>query len=138
MAAMEIVRAVVVDRHIDEAFDYLADRTHDRLWWRDVEAVRQLAGDEPGRGALYGLTLRRGRRVTATCVEYQPPVRLAWREEDASGDVAHVAYDLASVWTATRVTRTEESGGGGAFARRRRTRAAGRALAALARVLERR
>jgi hypothetical protein len=136
MVAMEIVRAVVVDRHIDDVFDYLADRTHDRLWWRDVAAVHQLAGDEPGPDAMYGLTLRRDRRVTATCVEYEPAVRLAWREEDGSGGVAHVAYDLASVWTATRVTRTEASAGGGAFARRRRRRAVSRALAALVHALE--
>jgi uncharacterized protein YndB with AHSA1/START domain len=135
---MEIVRAVVVDRHIDDVFDYLADRTHDRLWWREVLVVHQLAGDEPGPGVLYGLTLRRGRRVTATCVEYARPVRLAWREEDGSGDVAHVAYDFASVWTATRVTRTEDPVGGGAFARRRRSRAARRALAALVNALEHR
>ena len=137
MAAMEIVRAVVVDRHIDDVFDYLADRTHDRFWWRDVVAVHQLAGDEPGPDAVYGLTLRRDRRVTATCVEYEPAVRLAWREEDGSGDVGHVAYDLASVWTATRVTRTEDPAGGGAFARRRRARTASRALAALVHALER-
>jgi uncharacterized protein YndB with AHSA1/START domain len=138
MAAMEIVRAVVVDRHIDDVFDFLADRTHDPLWWRDVVAVHQLAGDEPGPGVLYGLTLRRGRRVTAMCVEHQPPVRLAWREEDEAGDIAHIAYDLTSVWTATRVTRTEEQGRSGRFTRRRRTRAAGRALTALVRALERR
>jgi hypothetical protein len=136
MAAMEIVRAVVADRHIDDVFDYLADRTHDGLWWRDVVAVHQLAGEEPGLDAMYGLTLRRDRRVTATCVEYEPAVRLAWREEDGSGDVAHVTYELASVWTATRVTRTENRTGGGAFARRRRGRAVSRALAALAHALE--
>ena len=134
---MQIARAVVVDRHIDDVFDYLADRRHDRHWWRDVVSVHQVAGDEPGPGAIYGLTLRRGRRVTATCVEYEPSARLAWREEDGSGGAAHVAYDLSSVWTATRVTRTEDPGAAGALARRRRTRAAARALAALVRALER-
>jgi uncharacterized protein YndB with AHSA1/START domain len=137
MAAMEIVRSVVVDRHIDDVFDYLADRGHDRAWWRDVVAVEQLVGDEPGLGALFGVTLRRGRRVTAICVAYEPPEHLVWREEDGSGDAAHVTYDLAPVWTATRLTRTEESRAGGAFVRLRRARAAARALADLARVLER-
>ena len=134
---MQIVRSVVVDRHIDNVFDYLADRRHDRVWWRGVVAVEQLAGDEPGPGALFGLTLRRGRRVTVTCVAYEPPRRLAWREEDGSGTAAHVVYELAPVWTATRVTRTENPGRAGSFDRLRRTRAAARALTALVRGLER-
>ena len=133
---MEIVCAVVVDRHIDDVFEYLADRGHDRAWWRDVEGVEQLVGDGPGPGALYAVTLRRGRRVTATCVEYDPAGRLAWREEDRAGGAARVVYDLASAWTATRVTRTEAPVPAGAFARRRRTRAVTRALAALVRALE--
>jgi uncharacterized protein YndB with AHSA1/START domain len=138
MAAMEIVRSVVVDRHIEDVFDYIADRGHDRAWWREVVTVEQLIGEAPGPGALYGVTLRRGRRVTATCVAFEPPGRLAWREEDSSGDTAHVAYELASVWTATRVTRTEASGATGSLSRLRRARAAARALSALTRVLERR
>lgn len=133
---MPIVRSVVVDRHIDDVFAYLARRERDREWWGDVVAVEQVGGDEPGDGALYAVTLRRGRRVTASCAWYEPPVRLAWREEDGSGAPTLVVYDLAEVWTATRVTRTEESGAAGPVARLRRTRRAGRALADLARRLE--
>jgi hypothetical protein len=61
MAAMPIVRSVVVDRHIDDVFAYLARRERDGEWWDDVVAAEQVGGDEPGDGALYAVTLRRGR-----------------------------------------------------------------------------
>ena len=134
--AVQIVRAGVVDRHIDDVFDYLADRGHDRAWWPEVVAVEQFVGDGQGPDAVFGLTIRRDRRATAACVECDPPVRLAWREEDGAGNGVRVVYDLASVWTATRVTRTEERVAAGPFARSGRARAVGRGLGALVQALE--
>jgi hypothetical protein len=137
MAAMQTVRAVVVDLHVDDVFEYVADRGNDPAWWPDTVAARQVAGAGPGPGARYELT-RRGapRRVLATCVVWEPPVRVAFREEDGA-DPTHVVYDLASVWTSTRVIRSEDTSPG-RLARRRRAREARAALRALAEALERR
>jgi uncharacterized protein YndB with AHSA1/START domain len=137
MAAMQIARGVVVDRHIDDVFEYVADRGNDPAWWPNTAAVRQIGGDGPGPGARYELTRRRApRRVLATCVAWEPPVRVAFREDDGASATV-VAYELASVWTSTRVTRAEDRAPGRPLARRRRAREARAALDALVRALER-
>jgi uncharacterized protein YndB with AHSA1/START domain len=134
---MQIVRGVVVDRHIDDVFQYVADRGNDPAWWPNTGAVRQVEGDGPGPGARYELTRRRTpRRILVTCVAWAPPVRVAFREDDGANATV-VAYELASVWTSTRVTRAEDAGPGRPLARRRRAREARAALGALGRALER-
>jgi polyketide cyclase/dehydrase/lipid transport protein len=114
MCAMEIVRAVVVDRHIDDVFEYLADPRNDRLWCPGVVAVRQLAGDGPGLAGRWELShrprLRRARLVTRACVAWEPPGRLGWRDDDG-GRLREVVYELEPVWTATRVTRRDAGHG---------------------------
>jgi Polyketide cyclase / dehydrase and lipid transport len=93
---------VVIDRHIDDVFAFLADLTNAPRWAAGVVSVDQVAGDGPGPGALYHVLRRvrgRRRRTAVVCVEWEPPKRVAWRED---GD--EVTYELESVWTATRVT----------------------------------
>jgi uncharacterized protein YndB with AHSA1/START domain len=92
---------VVIDRHIDDVFEFLADLTNAPRWADGVVSVDQVAGDGPGQGALYDVVRggRRQSRGAAVCVAFDPPQRVAWRQD---GD--EVAYELESVWTATRVT----------------------------------
>jgi hypothetical protein len=93
---------VVVDCHIEDVFEFLADLTNAPRWAAGVVAVEQVAGDGPGPGALYDVVRRvrgRRRRTAAVCVEFQPPSRVAWREDERE-----VTYELEQVWTATRVT----------------------------------
>jgi hypothetical protein len=93
---------VVIDCHIDDVFEFLADLNNGPRWASGVVSVDQVAGDGPGPGALYDvvrLVRRRQRRSAVVCVAFDPPRRVAWRED---GD--EVTYELESVWTATRVT----------------------------------
>jgi hypothetical protein len=106
---MELVRAVVIDRHIEEVFDFVADPLNDPEWCAKVLSVDQVEGDGPGRGARYDvlhrpIPLRPPRRLVHTCVDWEPPVCVVWHEDDGT-DVFDVTYELASVWTATRLTQ---------------------------------
>ena len=101
---MQPIRAVVLDRHIDEVFDFVADPRREPRWRDRVVAVAQVAGDGPRLGARYEVVRRknrfaRPRTLVCACVEWEPPERVAWRLDD---DL--VAYELETVWTATRVT----------------------------------
>jgi Polyketide cyclase / dehydrase and lipid transport len=107
-----IVRAIVVDRHIEDVFAYVADPLNDPRWCAKVLAVEQLDGDGPGPGARYEVLhrpsrLRPPRRMHYSCVEWEPPVRLGWLEEDGA-DVIRVTYELEEVWTATRLTQRDD------------------------------
>jgi Polyketide cyclase / dehydrase and lipid transport len=110
---MEIVRAVIVDCHIDDVFDYVADPRNDPAWCAKVLSVEQVEGERPGPGARYEvlhrpIPLRPARRMAYTCVGWVPPVRIAWREEDG-GDVIDVTYELEPVWTSTRLTQRDDA-----------------------------
>jgi hypothetical protein len=76
---MQIVRSVVIDCHIEDVFDYVADPLHDREL----------------------------RTAALTCVERQPPHHVAWRGEADAG-VVDVSFALEPVWTSTRLTVTQE------------------------------
>jgi polyketide cyclase/dehydrase/lipid transport protein len=96
------VAEVVIDCHIDDVFAFLSDLANAPRWAADVVSVDQVAGEGPGPGALYDVVRRarrRQRRTAVVCVGWEPPTRVAWRE-----DRDDVTYELESVWTATRVT----------------------------------
>ena len=132
MARMEIVRAVVVDRHIDDVFDYVADPGNDPAWCPGVVSVRQIAGDGPGPAGrwevLHRPRLRRARTLRRSCLAWEPPARVVWRDDDG-GRLLDVAYELEAVWTATRITRRVTGRGA--------RRDAARGLPELRRALER-
>jgi uncharacterized protein YndB with AHSA1/START domain len=144
---MQIVRSVVIDRHIEDVFDYIADPLNDPAWCVKVIDVEQVEGDGPGPGSRYAVVHRPiplcpARRMAYTCVDWEPPRRITWREEDGS-DVIDVIYELESVWTATRLTQRDDASLGAPRALRPVLRAGigrdvARQLHALKRVLERR
>jgi Polyketide cyclase / dehydrase and lipid transport len=110
---MQIVRAIVVDRHIEEVFEYVADPLNDPAWCPKVLSVEPLTGDGPGPGARYEVLhrpnpLRPPRRMTYLCVAWDPPSSIAWREDDGA-DVIDVTYELDPVWTATRLTQRDDA-----------------------------
>lgn len=108
---------MVIDCHIEDVFAYVADPGNDAGW------------RVPSR-------FRRARRGTRTCVDLDPPRRIAWREEDGGG-VIDVTCELESVWTSTRVTQRADVGLG-VLRRVAVGRDVVRHLNALKRVLERR
>ena len=80
---MQIVRSVVIDCHVEDVFDYVADPHNDREW-------------------------RRGRHTALTCVDSQRPHRIAWRWEAEQGDTVDVGFALEPVWTSTRLVVRQE------------------------------
>jgi uncharacterized protein YndB with AHSA1/START domain len=147
MQAMQIVRSVVIDCHIEDVFRYVADPSNDPVWCAKVLAVDQVEGQGPGAGARYNvlhrtLPFRPARRMAYTCLEYDPPERIAWREEDGQ-TVIHVTYELEPVWTSTRLTQRDVARLGAPRPLHRLVRAGigrdvARQLRALKQVLERR
>lgn len=105
---MQIVRSVVIDGHIEDVFRYVADPSNNPEWCAKVLAVQQAEGEGPGAGARYDVLHRPipflpARRMAYTCLEYDPPERTAWREDDGQ-TVIHVTCELEPVWTSTRLT----------------------------------
>jgi uncharacterized protein YndB with AHSA1/START domain len=97
---MEIERSVEISRPRAEVFDFVADVRNDPLWCPKVRSVEQLAS-EPGEGSRFAVVHkpvpgRPARRLEMTCVEFSPPARLRWREEDGT-DVFEVTYSLEAV-----------------------------------------
>jgi hypothetical protein len=78
---MQIVRSIVIDCHIEDVFDYLADPRNDREW-------------------------RRGRLTELTCLHSERPHRIGWRWE-AEGEHVDVGFALEPVWTSTRLVVTQ-------------------------------
>jgi hypothetical protein len=104
---------VVIDCHRDDVFSYVADPLNDPAWCAKVLSVEQVVGEGPGPGASYQvlhrpIPLRPARRMSYTCVEWDPPERIAWREDDGV-DVIHVTYELEPVWTSTRLTQRDQA-----------------------------
>jgi hypothetical protein len=110
---MQVVRSVVIDCHIDDVFRYVADPFNDPAWCPKVLSVEQVVGEGPGPGASYQvlhrpIPLRPARRMAYTCVEWDAPRRIAWREDDGV-DLIDVTYELEPVWTSTRLTQRDEA-----------------------------
>jgi uncharacterized protein YndB with AHSA1/START domain len=109
---VEIVREVEIDRPVDEVFAFVSDPTGDPHWCPKVQSVSPLGGDGgPGPGARYAVVhkpvpLRPARRLEMSCVAWDPPRRLEWREDDGT-DVFVVSYELEPVrdGAATRFTQ---------------------------------
>ena len=109
---MQIARSIVVDSHIEDVFDFVADPLNDPAWCPKVLVVDQVEGDGPGPGAIYEvlhrpIPFRPARRMVHQCVSWKPPYRIEWREDDGA-DVIGVTYDLVAMWTSTRLTQRDE------------------------------
>jgi len=109
---MQIARSVVVDSHIEDVFDFVADPLNDPAWCPKVLVVDQVEGDGPGPGAAYEvlhrpIPFRPPRRMVHRCLSWEPPRRIQWREDDGH-DVIDVTYDLEPMWTSTRFTQRDE------------------------------
>jgi hypothetical protein len=113
MRAMQIVRSVVIDCHIEDVFRYVADPSNDPVWCAKVLAVEQVEGEGTGAGARYEvlhrpLPFRAARRMTYTCLAYDALGRIVWHENDGP-TVIRVTYELEPVWTSTRLTQRDEA-----------------------------
>lgn len=110
---MQIVRDIHIARPVEEVFAFVSEPSNDPAWCRKVLSVQQTGGSGPGPGSSYRVVhrpipLRPAREMAFTCLDWSPPHRIEWREDDRD-DVLHVTYRLASDGDGTRFTQDDDA-----------------------------
>jgi uncharacterized protein YndB with AHSA1/START domain len=109
---VRIEKSVTIARPVEAVWDFVADARNDAKWCEKVVSVEQLAGDGPGREASYRV-MHRPRpfkpavELTMDVVEFDPPHRLRWREEDADA-VFNVLYELEPTGSGTQIKQVDD------------------------------
>ena len=112
IAAVRIEKSVTIARPVETVWEFVADARNDPRWCEKVVSVEQLAGDGPGRDASYRV-MHRPRpfkapvALTMEVVEFEPPHRLRWREEDADA-VFNVLYELQPKGSGTEIKQVDD------------------------------
>jgi uncharacterized protein YndB with AHSA1/START domain len=99
---------VVIDRPIEEVFDFLADGTNDQKFSPRVLEIRKATDGPPGVGTVYastvkdaGVKTKREFRLT----EFERPSRIRWTEISKNIiTVPEGGYDLAPEGSGTRLS----------------------------------
>lgn len=110
---MEIQRSIVIGRPIGEVFDFVADARNDPRWCPKVDSVEQVDGEVPGPGSRYvtihrPVPLRPARELDHRCVDWSPPRRIEWLEDDGV-DRFEVSYELEEAAGGTRLTQRSDA-----------------------------
>ncbi len=108
---MPIERSIEIARPPEEVFAFVADARNDPLWCSTVVACEQLAGDGPGPDARYEARhkptpVHRVMPRTIEVVEYEPPRRMRWRQEDSNG-VFTIVYEVEPAAGGARLTQRD-------------------------------
>ena len=95
---VRIAQATTIARTPEQVWEFIADARNDPRWCEKVVSVDQVAGEGPGPNAQYRVMHRpRPRKppveLAMQVVEFDPPHRLRWREEDPDA-VFNVVYEL--------------------------------------------
>jgi uncharacterized protein YndB with AHSA1/START domain len=99
---------VVIDRPIEEVFDFLADGTNDPKFSPRVKEIAKTSDGEPGVGTVWastvkdaGMTTKREFEIT----EFERPTKIRWAENSKNLVMAtDGGYDLVPEGNGTRVT----------------------------------
>jgi uncharacterized protein YndB with AHSA1/START domain len=108
---MRIERSTVIAAPPERVWEFIADARNDPRWCPKVESVEQVEGHGPHPGARYRAVhrpkpLRGPVDLTMEAVEFDPPRRLRWREEDDDG-VFDVVYELEPEAGGTRLSQID-------------------------------
>jgi len=109
---VKIVRKVEIDRPVEAVFDFVADARNDTRWCPKVKSVSLESG--AGGDARYAVVHKpvpgqAERQMEMTCVGWERPHRLEWREDDGT-DVFLVSYELEPLSEGrTRLTQTSDA-----------------------------
>jgi uncharacterized protein YndB with AHSA1/START domain len=99
---------VVIDRPIEEVFDFLADGENDPRFSPRVLEISKTTDGPPGVGTVYASTVKDAGVKTKRefkITEFEPPTRIRWTEVSKNlVSVPEGGYDLESEGTGTRVT----------------------------------
>lgn len=108
---------VLVDRPIEEVFDFLADGENDRKFSSRVLEITKKTDGPIGKGTVYASTVKDAGIKTERefeLVVFERPTRLRWRElSSAPVVVPEGGYDLVAEGTGTKVTLFNELEGRG-------------------------
>ena len=107
-----IEATVTIDRPPQHVWEFIADARNDTRWCEKVVSVEQVHGEGPGPEAQYRVmhAPRPGKppvELSMEVVEFSPPHRLRWREEDADA-VFNVLYVLEPEGAGTRLSQVDE------------------------------
>jgi hypothetical protein len=110
---VEIERSIVIDRPVTEVFEFVADARNDARWCPKVDSTEQVAGRGPGPGSRYvtihrPVPLRPAREMEHSCVEWSPPRRIEWFQDDGV-DRFKVTYELEEVAGGTRLSQRSDA-----------------------------
>jgi uncharacterized protein YndB with AHSA1/START domain len=99
---------VVIDRPIEEVFDFLADGENDPKFSPRVLEIRKTTDGPPGEGTVYASTVKDAGMKTKRefkLTEFERPTRIRWTEVSKNLVTApEGGYDLAPEGTGTRLT----------------------------------
>jgi uncharacterized protein YndB with AHSA1/START domain len=99
---------VVIDRPIEEVFDFLADGENDPKFSPRVLEIRKTTDGPPGEGTVYASTVKDAGMKTKRefkLTEFERPTRIRWTEVSKNLVTApEGGYDLAQEGTGTRLT----------------------------------
>jgi uncharacterized protein YndB with AHSA1/START domain len=108
---------VVVDRPIEEVFDFLADGENDKKFSSRVLEIAKKTDGPIGEGTVYSSTVKDAGIKTERefeLVVFERPTRLRWRElSNAPVVVPEGGYDLVAEGGGTKVTLFNELEGRG-------------------------
>lgn len=110
---MRIERSIDIERPVGEVFAFLADPRNDPRWCTKVDSVEQVDGDGPGPGSRYvtihrPVPLRPARAMDHSCVDWTPPRRIEWIEDDGV-DRFEVTYELEPHAGGTRLSQCSDA-----------------------------
>jgi carbon monoxide dehydrogenase subunit G len=107
----------VIDRPIEEVFDFLADGENDRKFSPRVLEIRKTTDGPPGVGTVYASTVKDAGFKTKREFEltaFDRPARIRWTERSKNLiTVPNGGYDLAREGSGTRLTVFNEFEGHG-------------------------
>jgi uncharacterized protein YndB with AHSA1/START domain len=106
-----VERSIEIAAPPEEVFAFVADARNDPRWCATVVACEQRHGDGPGPDARFEARHRptpvhRVMPRSIEVLEYEPPRRVRWRQEDANG-VFLIAYEVEPVADGARFTQRD-------------------------------
>jgi uncharacterized protein YndB with AHSA1/START domain len=110
---MDITRSIEIARDPQAVFDFVADPRNDPLWCPKVVSVESTGAPEAGPGAEFKVVhkpipLRPPRTMRHTLLDWDPPHRINWREDDGE-DLFLVTYILEAAGSGTRFTQHDDA-----------------------------
>jgi carbon monoxide dehydrogenase subunit G len=117
MSDKRFTGSTVIDRPIEQVFDYLLEGVHDTEFSPRVQEIRKTTDGPPAVGTVFastvkdaGMTTKREFKLT----EVEGPTKIRWTERSRNMvTVPTGGYDLAAEGSATRLTVFNEFAGHG-------------------------